>query len=46
MQPQKKWLTTPIVGLGLDPNLYREYESQPAIIAQSIALAPEPGQIG
>lgn len=32
--------------LGLDPNLYREYESQPAIIAQSIALAPEPGDIG
>lgn len=31
--------------LGLDPNLYREYESQPAIIAQSIALAPEPGDI-
>jgi hypothetical protein len=32
--------------LDLDPNLYREYESQPAIIAQSIALAPEPGDIG
>ncbi|MGG6265561.1 hypothetical protein ACQ4M3_06095 [Leptolyngbya sp. AN03gr2] len=32
--------------LGLDPNLYRDYESQPAIIAQSIALAPEPGDIG
>lgn len=31
--------------LGLDPNLYKEYESQPAIIAQSIALAPKPGEI-
>ncbi|MEH2069695.1 MAG: hypothetical protein V7K47_16295 [Nostoc sp.] len=31
--------------LGLDPNLYREYESKPAIIAQSIALAPKPGEI-
>ncbi len=28
------------------PNLYRDYESKPAIIAQSIALAPEPGQVG
>ncbi|MBD2199542.1 MULTISPECIES: hypothetical protein [Calothrix] len=31
--------------LGLDPNLYKEYESQAAIIAQSIALAPKPGEI-
>jgi hypothetical protein len=32
--------------LGLDPNLYRDYENKPAIIAQSLALAPEPGKIG
>ncbi|MGF1569980.1 MAG: hypothetical protein ACFCVD_18245 [Nodosilinea sp.] len=31
--------------LTLDPTLYAEYEAQPAIIAQSIALAPEPGEI-
>ncbi len=31
--------------LGLDPNLYREYESRPAIIAQSLAQAPKPGEI-
>lgn len=31
--------------LGLGADLYREYENRPAIIAQSIALAPEPGQI-
>ncbi len=31
--------------LALDPTLYVEYENQPAIIAQSIALAPEPGEI-
>jgi hypothetical protein len=31
--------------LGLDPNLYKEYETQPAIIAQSIALAPKPGEL-
>ncbi|WP_414551242.1 hypothetical protein [Anabaena sp. CCY 0017] len=31
--------------LGLDPNLYKDYESQPAIIAQSLALAPKPGEI-
>lgn len=29
----------------LDPTLYEEYEEQPVIIAQSIALAPEPGEI-
>ncbi|WP_313898198.1 hypothetical protein [Nodosilinea sp. LEGE 07298] len=32
-------------GLTLDPDLYVDYEEQPAIIAQSIALAPEPGEI-
>ena len=31
--------------LGLDPNLYVDYEGKPAIIAQSIAPAPEPGQL-
>lgn len=31
--------------LTLDPDLYEEYEDQPVIIAQSIALAPEPGEI-
>ncbi len=31
--------------LKLDPNLYGEYESKPAIIAQSIALAVKPGEI-
>ena len=29
----------------LDSDLYVEYEDQPAIIAQSIAIAPEPGEI-
>lgn len=28
--------------LGLEPNLYIDYENQPAIIAQSLALAPTP----
>ncbi len=32
-------------GLTLDQTLYVDYEEQPAIIAQSIALAPEPGEI-
>ncbi|PSR15586.1 hypothetical protein C8255_22330 [filamentous cyanobacterium CCP3] len=32
-------------GLTLDPTLYTDYEEQPVIIAQSIALAPEPGEI-
>lgn len=32
-------------GFDLDPNLYAEYEDRPAIIADSIALAPEPGEI-
>ncbi|NEQ27151.1 MAG: hypothetical protein F6K28_50720 [Microcoleus sp. SIO2G3] len=31
--------------LGLEPDAYRDYENQPAIIAQSIALAPEPGEV-
>ncbi|MGB3308136.1 MAG: hypothetical protein WBA86_00220 [Nodosilinea sp.] len=31
--------------LTLDPTLYTDYENQPAIIAQSIALAPDPGEI-
>lgn len=31
--------------LGLEANAYREYENQPAVIAQSIALAPEPGTL-
>ena len=31
--------------LDLDPDLYVEYADKPAIIAQSIALAPEPGEI-
>ncbi|MGB5972554.1 MAG: hypothetical protein WBG38_04505, partial [Nodosilinea sp.] len=31
--------------LTLDPTLYQDYEDQPVIIAQSIAMAPEPGQI-
>lgn len=31
--------------LGLDPELYAEYEDRPAILAQSIALAPDPEEI-
>jgi len=31
--------------LGLQSGIYREYENRPAIIARSIALAPEPGEI-
>lgn len=31
--------------LGLDAKAYAEYENQPAIIAQSIAAAPEPGEL-
>ncbi|MEG3850864.1 hypothetical protein QT971_27540 [Microcoleus sp. herbarium19] len=31
--------------LGLEPNLYAEYESKPAIVAQSMALAPKPGEL-
>ena len=32
-------------GLDLDPDLYAEYTDKPAIIAQSLAPAPEPGEI-
>ena len=32
-------------GLDLDPDLYTEYSDRPAIIAQSLAPAPEPGEI-
>jgi hypothetical protein len=31
--------------LDLDPDLYADYENRPAIIAQAIAPAPEPGEI-
>ncbi|MBE9182483.1 hypothetical protein IQ268_28440 [Oculatella sp. LEGE 06141] len=31
--------------LDLQPDVYANYESQPAIVAQSIAVAPEPGEI-
>lgn len=31
--------------LDLEPNLYAEFEGKPAIIARSIAPAPEPGEI-
>ncbi len=34
-----------VYNLGLDPNLYVDYEGQPAIIAQSLALAPRPGEL-
>ncbi len=32
-------------GLDLDPELYAEYEDRPVIVAQSIALSPDPGDI-
>jgi len=32
-------------GLGLDPTLYADYEDRPVVIAQSIALSPDPGDI-
>lgn len=32
-------------GVTLDPNLFSDYEGQPAIIADSIALAPDPEEI-
>ena len=32
-------------GLELSPELYEEYEAKPVIIAESIALAPDPGEI-
>ncbi|HIK17166.1 MAG TPA: hypothetical protein IGS53_18025 [Leptolyngbyaceae cyanobacterium M33_DOE_097] len=31
--------------LGLQSGIYREYENRPAIIARSVALAPDPGEI-
>lgn len=31
--------------LDLDPDLYAEYEDRPAMIAESLAIAPEPGEI-
>lgn len=31
--------------LELDPNLYEKYENKPAIIAQSVVLAPDPGDV-
>ena len=31
--------------LGLDPDLYVDYTDRPAIIAESLAIAPEPGEI-
>jgi len=31
--------------LDLDANVYRDYENRPAIIAESIAIAPEPGEL-
>jgi hypothetical protein len=31
--------------LNLQPDLYSEYEGQPVMIAQSMALAPQPGEI-
>lgn len=32
-------------GLDFDPNIYTEYEQKPALIAKSMALAPDPGDI-
>ncbi|MEL6159217.1 MAG: hypothetical protein AAFQ40_09835 [Cyanobacteria bacterium J06623_5] len=32
-------------GLDLDPELYAEYEERPVVIAQSIALSPDPGDV-
>lgn len=31
--------------LGLEANAYADYENQPALLAQSIALAPNPGEL-
>ncbi|PZD70703.1 hypothetical protein C1752_10218 [Acaryochloris thomasi RCC1774] len=31
--------------LGLDPEVYAEYETKPALLANSLALAPDPGEI-
>jgi len=32
-------------GLNLDATIYGDYENRPAIIAQSLAIAPEPGEL-
>lgn len=32
-------------GLDLDPELYVDYEDRPVVVAQSIALSPDPGDI-
>ncbi|MGB3789278.1 MAG: hypothetical protein WA949_14800 [Phormidesmis sp.] len=32
-------------GLALDPTLYADYENRPVVVAQSIALSPDPGDI-
>ncbi|GAB4379437.1 MAG: hypothetical protein Kow00121_33590 [Elainellaceae cyanobacterium] len=32
-------------GVDLDPEIYAEYEQQPVIIAESIALAPDPAEV-
>ena len=32
-------------GLDLDPDLYADFETKPALLAQSLALAPDPGEI-
>ena len=32
-------------GLDFDPEIYADYEQQPAVIAESIALSPDPGEI-
>jgi predicted acyltransferase (DUF342 family) len=31
--------------LGLDPEIYAEFEEQPVIIAESLSLAPDPGEV-
>ncbi len=32
-------------GLDLDPTIYADYEDRPVVVAQSIALSPDPGDI-
>lgn len=32
-------------GFELDPNLYADYEDRPVVVAQSIALSPDPGEL-
>jgi hypothetical protein len=32
-------------GLDLDPELYADYEDRPVVVAESIALAPDPGEL-